>query len=251
MRLNRYLAQVGVAARRTCDDLITAGKVRVNGRTVRAPGARIVPGQDAVSLDGQPLARPAHPVVLLLHKPSGVVSTASDPQGRTTVIDLCRQYRRGRRLFPVGRLDVTTTGALLVTNDGDLCYRLTHPRFGLARTYQVRVRGNVTERTVARMDRMARDGDPAARGRGARMRAPEKPGGGAKFVKDLGRESIIRVTLLEGRNRQVRRICEAVGVRVVRLKRLSFGPVTVRGLPEGAVRPLEKRELEKLLAVTE
>jgi len=243
---------VGVAARRACDELIASGKVRVNGRTVRAPGARIVPGEDRVSLDGQALDRPPHPIVLLLHKPSGVVSTASDPQGRTTVVDLCRQYRRGRRLFPVGRLDVTTTGALLLTNDGDLCYRLTHPRYELARVYQVRARGHLTERTLSRMDRMAREGDPASRGRGARARAPERTGaGGARLVKELGRESIIRVTLLEGRNRQVRRICEAVGLRVVKLKRLSFGPVTVRGLPEGAVRPLEKRELEKLRAVME
>lgn len=233
-----------MAARRACDELIDAGRVQVNGRRVRSPGARIVSGVDRVSLDGQALDRPAHAVVLLLHKPTGVVSTVSDPQGRTTVIDLCRQYRRGRRLFPVGRLDVNTTGALLVTNDGDLCYRLTHPRYGLVRVYQVRVRGQLDDRTLARMDRMAQEGD--ARAREKRGRA-----GGAQLVKGLGRESIIRVTLQEGRNRQVRRICEAVGLRVVRLKRLSFGPITVRGLPEGAVRPLEKRELEKLRAITE
>lgn len=234
VRLNRFLAQVGVGSRRACDDVIQSGRVRVEGRVVRSPGARIVPGVHSVTLDGQDLDTPSRPIVLILHKPTGVVSTVSDPQGRPTVIDLCRKYARGRRLFPVGRLDVNTTGALLVTNDGVLCYRLTHPRFEVSRTYVARVRGDVSERSLARMRRMA----------GSNPRA------GVERVHTPGKVSVLKITLTEGRNRQVRRMCEAVGLRVVKLKRVSFGPVSVRKLPLGAVRPLERRELERLRRVT-
>lgn len=251
IRLNLFLSRVGVASRRSCDEIIASGKVRVNGRTVRSPGARIAPGKDDVRVQGDPVIRPARPTVLLLHKPTGVVSTVSDPQGRPTVIDLCRGYRRGRRLFPVGRLDVNTTGALLITNDGLLCYRLTHPRFGIARTYQVRVRGNCGPRIVERLRRLA--GAAGARGGRRRPRparpgqkSPEGPRPAVRLVKAIGKESVLRVTLTEGRNRQVRRLCEQVGLRVVKLKRLSFGPVSVRGLPLGSVRTLEKSELEEL-----
>lgn len=225
---------MGVASRRACDDIIAAGRVRVGGKVVRAPGARVVPGRDEVTLDGQSVDRPARALVLLLHKPTGVVSTAYDPEGRPTVIDLCRPYNRNVRLFPVGRLDVNTTGALLVTNDGMLCYRLTHPSFEVPRTYVVRVRGVVTDRTVARMRRMAGD-------------TPET---GVEVVRTAGKITVFNVTLIEGRNRQVRRMCEGVGLRVAKLKRVSFGPVSIRGLPLGAVRPLERKELERLERMT-
>lgn len=233
VRLNRFLAQVGVGSRRTCDELVQAGRVRVDGSVVRSPGVRVVPGAHSVTLDNQPLDTPRNPVVLILHKPTGVVSTVSDPQGRPTVIDLCRRYARGRRLFPVGRLDVNTTGALLITNDGLLCYRLTHPKYEVPRTYVARVRGNPGERALARMRKMAG-------GEGA----------GVELVRRLGKVSVLKITLYEGRNRQVRRMCDAVGLRVVKLKRVSFGPVSVRKLPLGAVRPLEKRELERLRRIT-
>lgn len=227
---------MGIASRRACDDIIAAGRVRVGGRVVREPGERVRPGLDAVTLDGTPVDRPRKPLVLLLHKPAGVVSTAYDPQGRPTVVDLCRPYNRTFRLFPVGRLDVNTTGALLVTNDGMLCYRLTHPSFEVPRTYVVRVRGAVTVRALERMRRMA----------GAADSRPV----GVEVVKEVGKITVVNVTLIEGRNRQVRRMCEAVGLRVVKLKRVSFGPVSVRGLPLGAVRPLRARELERLERIT-
>jgi 23S rRNA pseudouridine2605 synthase len=244
IRLNRFLAQVGVGSRRACDEIVAAGRVRIDGSLVRTPGVRITPGLTAVTVDGQPLDRPAHPVILLLHKPTGVVSTASDPQGRPTVIDLCRRYARGRRLFPVGRLDVNTTGALLVTNDGLLCYRLTHPRFEVPRTYVARVRGQLTARGLARMRRMAQS---APRGK---KRAGHSGGGGVDVVKEMGKVTVLKVTLHEGRNRQVRRLCEAAGLRVVKLKRTSFGAVSIRKLPLGAVRPLERGEVERLRKIT-
>jgi pseudouridine synthase len=158
--------------------------------------------------------------------------------GRPTVLDLCRGYSRRYRLFPIGRLDVNTTGAILVTNDGLLCYRLTHPRFEVARVYVVRVRGIVDEQKLVRLARLAE----GRRERGARRRTVE-------LVKTLGKESILRVTLREGRHRQVRRMCEAAGLRVVKLKRVQFGPVTVRRLPLGAVRPLESKEMVRLRQV--
>lgn len=232
VRLNSFLAQVGVASRRACDELITAGKVRVDGRGVRSPGARIVPGEVAVTVDGVRVDRPPRPMVLLLNKPAGVVSTAADPEGRTTVIDLCGRYRKGSRLYPVGRLDINTTGALLITNDGLLCYRLTHPRFEVPKTYVVKVRGSFDARKLARLARMARTGHERR--------------GGARLVKELDRFTVLQITLTEGRNRQVRRMCEATGLRVVKLKRVSFGPVSIRKLPLGSVRPLEKKELEQL-----
>lgn len=226
---------LGVGSRRDCDGVIAAGRVKIDGEPVREPGVRVIPGVTRVDLDGAPLVNLPRPVVLLLNKPPGYVSTVSDPMGRPTVLDLCKRVASGRRLFPVGRLDINTTGVMLLTNDGALCYRLTHPRFQIARVYVVRVRGLVDEQKLRRLIRMG----------GRRM------GGGAgprpvELVKALGKETILRVTLHEGRHRQVRRMCESVGLRVVSLKRVQFGPITVRKLPLGAVRPLERKEIERL-----
>jgi 23S rRNA pseudouridine2605 synthase len=249
VRLNLFLAQVGVGSRRSCDDVIAAGRVRVDGKVVRAPGMKVVPGVHAITVDGQGIDRPARPVVLLLHKPTGVVSTVSDPQGRPTVIDLCKRHAGRRRLFPVGRLDVNTTGALLVTNDGLLCYRLTHPRFQIPRTYNVRVRGTLTQRGLERMRRMAQSA-PRSEAADARSNRDGPGRAGVDVVKELGKVTVLKITLLEGRNRQVRRICEEAGLHVVKLKRLSFGPVSVRGLPVGSVRPLARAEVERLVRAT-
>jgi 23S rRNA pseudouridine2605 synthase len=242
IRLNLFLARIGIASRRASDAIIAAGRVRVDGRVVRELGTRVDPGRRDITVDGHRVGTPPRRLVFLLHKPRGVVSTASDPEGRPTVIDLCRPFSRRNRLFPVGRLDVNTTGALLITNDGWLCYRLTHPRFGIARVYHVRVRGPVDDAQLRRLGRMA--------GEDARGPRREARGAGARpsveVVARLPKEVILKFTLLEGRNRQVRNMCEAVGLRITALKRVSFGPVSVRGLPLGAFRPLERRELERL-----
>jgi 23S rRNA pseudouridine2605 synthase len=234
IRLNRFLAMLGVGSRRDCDDVISAGRVKVDGEKVREPGVRVIPGVTRVDLDGAPLANLPRPVVLLLNKPAGFVSTVSDPLGRPTVLDLCKPFSSKQRLFPVGRLDVNTTGAILLTNDGALCYRLTHPRFQIARIYVVRVRGELDESRIRRLARMS----GTRTGAGA-----PRP---VELVKGLGKESILRITLREGRNRQVRRMCEAVGLRVTRLKRVQFGPITIRKLPVGGVRPLGRKEIESL-----
>jgi pseudouridine synthase len=210
---------------------------------VRELGTRIVPVEHEVTVDGKPVARPVRRLVYLLHKPKGYVSTVSDDEGRPTVMDLMRSVARKQRLFPVGRLDVNTTGALLITNDGELCYRLTHPRFSIPRVYQVRVRGDVSDAQLRRLLRLAQEG----------VRDREQPRAtrpAVEVVTQLEKEAILKVTLLEGRNRQVRLMCEEVRLHVVALKRLSFGPVSVRRLPLGAVRPLERRELDRLDALT-
>ncbi len=168
IRLNRFLAQLGVASRRACDALIAAGRVRVDGRVVKEPGTRVNPGESSIEFDGARLGRPPKRVVLILNKPKGFVSTVTDPEGRPTVLDLCGPLGKRQRLFPVGRLDVNTTGALLMTNDGFLCFRLTHPRFGIARVYQVRVRGQLDEARVRRLEKMA-----ASEARVARTTKPE------------------------------------------------------------------------------
>jgi 23S rRNA pseudouridine2605 synthase len=230
---------LGVASRRSCDDLIKAGKVRVDGKRVDSPSIKVVPGRNSVSVDGVKLDKPARSMVLIFHKPTGVVSTVSDPQGRPTVIDYCKRFARRKRLFPVGRLDVNTTGALLVTNDGLLCYRLTHPRFEIPRTYLVRVRGGFDEAKLDRLRRMAgvkkgETGNPAS----------------VELVKRLGKVTILKITLIEGRNRQVRRMCDSVGLRVVKLKRTNFGPLSIRNLPLGSVRPLTPNEMDRLSRIT-
>lgn len=240
IRLNRFLAQLGVGSRRACDDLIGAGKVRIDGKRVLVPGAKVVPGVNTVEVDGVKLSSPARSLVLLLHKPTGVVSTVSDPQGRPTVIEFCKKYGARKRLFPVGRLDFNTTGALLITNDGLLCYRLTHPRFEIPKTYLVRVRGGFSESKLDSLRRMA----------GVKKSQPTRGRAGVELVKRMDKVTILRITLVEGRNRQVRKMCQAVGLNVIKLKRTNFGPISLRNLPLGSVRPLTNKELERLQRIT-
>jgi 23S rRNA pseudouridine2605 synthase len=257
IRLNHLLAQVGIASRRACDDIIATGHVRVDGRVVREMGTRVVVGVNVVEVDGVVVGKPPKRIVLLMHKPKGIVSTVTDPEGRPTVADLVRRVVRKQRLFPVGRLDINTTGALLMTNDGLLCYKLTHPRFGVPRVYHVRVRGRFDDTTARRLTSLAQEGayahSPRVRGRPRRGEEAEgrrkrrsKPG--VEVVARLPKETVLKITLLEGRNRQVRNMIEAVGLRVTDLKRVSFGPISVRKLPLGAIRSLDRRELERLEA---
>jgi 23S rRNA pseudouridine2605 synthase len=224
MRLNAWLARAGVASRRKADELIKAGRVTVNGE----PGQlnTFVAANDVVRLDGQPLAKQRLAYVLL-NKPAGAVTTARDPQGRPTVVGL---VAHPSRVVPVGRLDADTTGALLLTNDGDLAHRLAHPRYEVDKVYEVE-----TDRPVddAQLQRLA-DGVELDDGRTAPARA-RRLGGGR-----------IELTLHEGRNRQVRRMLEAVGRRVTQLHRSRYGPLTVEGLEPGAWRELEPLEVERL-----
>jgi 23S rRNA pseudouridine2605 synthase len=225
-RLQKVLARVGVASRRASEDLIDAGRVTVNGEAA-VLGRRVDPAHDIVALDGTPIPIAPGLVHLLLNKPRGVVTTASDPQGRPTVVSLVPDEPR---VFPVGRLDQDTEGLLILTNDGELTHRLTHPSFGVEKEYLAHVRGEPTRAAVRRL----REGIDLEDGRTA-------PAGVGQVAPNL-----LRITIHEGRNRQVRRMCEAIGHPVERLVRTRIGPVTDRKLKPGAFRELSVDEVLNL-----
>lgn len=224
MRLNAYLSRAGVASRRKSDELIKAGRVRVNGE----PGQlnTFVSAGDVVEVDGAPVAKQALAHVLL-HKPAGVVTTASDPQGRPTVVELVEHEVK---VVPVGRLDVDTTGALLLTNDGPLAHRLAHPRYGVEKTYEVETWKQPTDEVLRCLAAgVELEDGPTAPARVRRL-------SGARF----------ELVLHEGRNRQVRRMVEAVGHRVRHLHRSAYAGLTLAGLAPGAWRELTPSEVERL-----
>jgi 23S rRNA pseudouridine2605 synthase len=226
MRLAKFLAHAGVASRRAAEDLIAAGRVSVAGQTVTDP-ARDVSESSGVAVDGRPV-EPEPREVHALNKPAGVVSTARDTHGRPTVVQLVHSRRR---LYPVGRLDADSTGLILLTNDGELAQRLTHPRHGVEKVYRARVQpARVTPAAL----RALREGVELEDGR----TAPAK-------VRQPAR-GVLEVTLREGRKRQVRRMVEAVGHRVLELERVAFGPLSLLGLEPGQSRRLEDAEVERL-----
>jgi 23S rRNA pseudouridine2605 synthase len=248
MRLAKHLAHAGVASRRASEGLIVAGRVRVDGELVRDP-ARDVDERNRVEVDGRLLAGPEPRVVYALHKPVGVLSTARDTHGRPTVLELLEERRR---LYPVGRLDADSSGLILLTNDGALAERLTHPRYEVPRTYRVRVAGGPVGERALRALRTGielEDGPTApARVRRLSQRAhsPEgRVGRSAADPQPLEGEEL-ELTIREGRNRQVRRMCEAVGHPVLALRRVAFGPLRLGGLEPGAHRRLGEAELRKL-----
>jgi 23S rRNA pseudouridine2605 synthase len=226
MRLAKYLAHSGVASRRAAEKLIAAGRVSVAGEVVRDP-ARDVEKHSGVEVDGAPV-EPEPREVYALNKPVGVVSTARDPGGHRTVVELVPSRRR---LYPVGRLDQDSSGLILLTNDGELANLLTHPRYGVPKTYRARVRPSpVPDAALKRLrEGIALDDGPTA---------PAK-------VRRLGPDTF-ELTIGEGRNRQVRRMVEAVGHRVVSLERTAFGPLGLERLEPGDHRLLTKAEIERL-----
>jgi 23S rRNA pseudouridine2605 synthase len=226
VRLVKFLAHAGVASRRAAERLIAEGRVMVGGEVVTDP-ARDVGEAGAVTVDGRPV-EPEPREVHALNKPAGVVSTARDTHGRPTVVGLVRS---ARRLYPVGRLDADSTGLILLTNDGELAERLTHPRYGVEKVYRARVRpGRVTPRALQAL----RDGVQLEDGRTAPARVRQVAPG------------VLEITIREGRKRQVRRMVEAVGHRVVELERVAFGPLGLRGLELGKSRRLKEAEVERL-----
>src|SRR5918998_1663000 len=231
MRLAKFLAHAGVASRRAAEDVIAAGRVTVDGETVTDP-ARDVDEANRVEVDGRRVEAEPHEVHAL-NKPAGVVSTARDTHGRPTVVQLVRSRRR---LYPVGRLDADTTGLILLTNDGELAERLTHPRYGVKKVYRARIRpGRVAPQAL----RALREGVELEDGRTAPAQVLQAGTG------------VVELTIREGKKRQVRRMLEAVGHRVVELERVAFGPLGLRGLEPGKSRRLTKAELERLRRATE
>jgi 23S rRNA pseudouridine2605 synthase len=231
-RLQKVLARAGIGSRRVCEELIAEGKVTVNG-TVAELGRRVDAELDKVAVDGVPISVREGLVHYLLNKPAGVVTTASDPQGRRTVVELVPDEPR---VFPVGRLDYETEGLLILTNDGDLTHRLTHPSYGVEKEYLAEVEGTPSRAAV----RMLREGVELEDGPTAPAKASLQP------------PSLLTITIHEGRNRQVRRMCDAIGHPVKRLVRTRIGPITDRTLKPGEWRELtpdEVRALETQVAV--
>jgi 23S rRNA pseudouridine2605 synthase len=231
MRLAKYLATSGVASRRTSEEIVRAGRVTVDGETITDP-ARDVSADSRVALDGTTVSLVHERVVYALNKPAGVVSTARDPQGRPTVVTLVPQTER---LYPVGRLDIDTTGLILLTNQGELAHRLTHPSFEVEKTYRALVGGPALEERALRA---LRDGVELEDGRTAPAR-----------VRRVSAD-VLELTIHEGRKRQVKRMCEAVGHPVKRLERVGFGPLELGDLPRGRWRRLTDPEIEALTAAS-
>jgi pseudouridine synthase len=232
VRLARFLAAAGVASRRKAEECIRQGRVSVNGQVVTRVATEVDPGRDRVTLDGRPL-QPERRLYVMLNKPAGYVSTVHDPQGRPTVLDLLPDL--GVRLFPVGRLDLDTEGLLLLTNDGGFSQRVAHPRHQTGKVYEALVQGRV-------------DGDGLQRLlRGVMVEGTLARAERARIVARQGENTVLEICLHEGRKRQVRRMCAAIGHPVLRLRRTAVGPLTLGGLRPGEYRLLSEEEVESLL----
>ena len=232
-RLQKVISQAGIASRRHAEELITAGRVTVNGKTVSELGAKVEPGRDIVTVDGKAIAAEKK-YYILLYKPRGIVTTMDDPEGRKTVSELLADIPA--RLYPVGRLDYNTEGLLLLTNDGPLTHALTHPSHNISKTYIAQVVGKPTEEKLDQL-RIGIRLDDGVTGP-ARIRRTEYD-----TEKNVSKLEII---ISEGRNRQVRRMCEAIGHPVNKLKRVKFAFLTLEGLRRGRYRQLAPTEVEEL-----
>lgn len=245
-RLQKVMAHVGVASRRACEDLIRAGRVQVNGQVVTKLGTKVDPQRDIITVDGELLPIGAGRIYIKINKPIGVLSTASDPWGRKTVLELVNVPGR---VYPVGRLDADSEGLMLLTNDGELTERLTHPRYGHAKTYLVLVRGQPDDKVLdaLRQGIVLNDGVAKAlevqRLAGVSALAP-----GMKLTAPAG-TTWLELTMIEGRKREIRRMMEKVGYPVERLIRIRLGPLELGDLQPGESRPLTPAELHRLLRV--
>ena len=231
-RLQKVMANAGIASRRKCEEYILAGRVKVNGQTVRTLGTKVNASKDKIEVDHKPLGFSHGRAYIIINKPAGYLTTVNDPFGRPIVFDLLNQPHA--RVFPVGRLDRDSEGVLLLTNDGELAYRITHPTFGVERTYRVAVRGH-PERNVLKCLRQGiilEDG----------LTAPAK----VKLIERHKDNSVLEIVIKEGRKRQVRRMFEKVGHPVISLKRISLGPIRLGSLVSGRYRQLSDEEIRSL-----
>ena len=234
LRLQKILSQAGVASRRAAEKLIAEGRVTVNGQTIHEMGVKADPAADDIRVDGRRIKAAQRSRYILLYKPKGYVTTRSDPHRRRTVMDLLAGVRE--YVYPVGRLDYDSEGLLLLTNDGDLAARLTHPRHGVERTYEARVAGRPDEHALERL----RNGIPLDGHRTLPASVAIVPS------RHRGDDAVVLLTIREGRNRQVRRMCEAVGHPVQTLRRTKVGPISDRRLRPGEWRELRPEEVVAL-----
>ena len=238
-RLSRFLAHAGVASRRHAETLISEGRVLVNGIPVTTQGTRIDPLRDHVSVDGKPIQTKTQRVYVLLHKPIGYVSTAHDPEGRPTVMDLLSPEVRALRVYPVGRLDIDSSGLLLLTNDGDFALHLSHPRYVQEKHYEALVRGYPAATTLETL----RKGVTFTEDDGSQHRSSPAQ---VRLLHRSGADSVLAITIHEGRKRQIRRMLAAVGYPVLRLSRVAIGPLSLKGVPLGKWRYLTEAEVQTL-----
>jgi 23S rRNA pseudouridine2605 synthase len=230
-RLQKVLAAAGIGSRRRCEELIAAGRVEVDRQVVTELGTKVDAARQEIRLDGVPLRTPKC-VCYAVNKPPGVVSTSRDPSGRPRVVDLAPAT--GARLFCVGRLDLSSEGLILVTNDGELANRLTHPRYGVPKTYRVLVAGRPTHEVLAKLRRGVRLAEGLARVEQVRVKSRQQ------------QSTVLEMVLREGRNREIRRALARLGHKVLRLVRIAVGPVRLGDLPPGGCRKLTGEELEAL-----
>lgn len=236
-RLQKILSHAGVASRRAAEKLMMEGRVTVNRVTVRELGTKADPTQDDIRVDGRRIALPDRHLYLLLNKPAGYVTTRSDPQRRPTVLDLLPGVRA--YVYPVGRLDFDSEGLLLLTNDGTLAAQLTHPRHGVPRVYEARLLGVPDERDLTRL------------ARGILLDQRKTSPAEVERLRVIGNKTTVRITLREGRNRQVRRMCEAIGHPVEHLRRVAIGPLHDPDLKLGQARSLTDKEVARLKKLVE
>lgn len=265
VRLQKAMADAGVGARRDCEEMILAGRVRVNGETITSLPYFIDPAKDVVELDHEVLKlpqieagshaeqKPARTFsYLLINKPKGVITTTSDPEGRRTVLDFVPPALRRERLFPVGRLDADSTGLLLITNDGDFAYQLTHPKFGVTKEYRVTCAGLASGEQLQKLKRGMYLVTPTAEGTPNAKRAQMESVRIIKRFVDRARgdRTILQVTLREGQNREIRRMLARVGLKVRELERVAIGPLRAGDLKPGQAKLLGKKDVERLRAAT-
>ena len=231
IRLQVVLAKAGLASRRKAASLIESGSVKVNGKVVKEKGFRVDISKDSITLNNKKLFF-ENKKYYILNKPTGVLSTASDDRGRKTVLNLIKS--KDTRLYPVGRLDKDTTGLIIITNDGELTYRLTHPKFEIKRIYEVKVKGSLRQEEITRLKKgVMIEGKPA---RAKEVLIKKKAPGFTEFI----------LTLAEGRKREVRNMMKTIGHHVLKLKRIEYGPIKLGTLKEGEFRTLTAEELTKL-----
>ena len=233
-RLQKYLANNGIAARRKCEELILQGRVQVNGVTVTELGTKINPEKDKIKFDGKDIKQAQKLVYILLNKPMGYVTTADDQFGRDTVLDLVKVKEK---VLPVGRLDMYTSGAIILSNDGDFIYQVTHPKHEINKTYQVTVKGKITNEEVENLRNGVDIGGYITKPAQVRIMKVDEE-------KNISR---IEITIHEGKNRQVRRMCEAIGKKVLALHRSKIGDIGVKDLKLGEFRYLTNKEVKQIL----
>ena len=233
-RLQKYLAECGIASRRKCEEYITQGKVQVNGKTITELGVKVNPEKDKITFEGKNVKQEERKVYILLNKPIGYVTTSDEQFGRDKVLDLVKVRER---IVPVGRLDMYTSGALILTNDGDFVYKVTHPKHEITKTYTVTVKGIIKNEEVEQLRKGVKIDDYTTRPAKVKILKTDEE-------KDISR---LEITIHEGKNRQVRKMCESVGRRVIALHRSKIGNIGVKDIELGKWRYLKDREIQELL----